>query len=403
MASVHQEATSGNGSTLFGWRQVIREADLTPKAKLVALDLSLFMNQDGEAWPSVPRIARETNLSESSVRRALQELEDAGVLRRIERGDGRQPSRYLALIPGGRGVTVTTQGSHRDHPGVSGRPARGVTVTPELDSELGMHAGEDQTKPGTEGNAVAPSSPPPAAPTASRRTHARPVPPAFADHPDPQTRAVMAANDDHAAEAGFDEEVRDEAAKRLRERKDSGAIDKVSGKMFLDECATVQESRAAQAWEDDEHRSTWVPLLTQEFGDLGVALAENPAGPPPRLLRRSLRGKTKTMEIVRIDPASIQEAATALLRRDPALRRRYTDQLFRELGGICLKCNEEEIEGIGVCGECSDYRETADQVIETFRRDVQRSIDDGRLPGSIDRVIEDIAPEWSESELEKVG
>lgn len=42
-------------------------------------------NKDGECWPAIPTIARELKLSQSTVRRALQDLRKAGFLETEQR------------------------------------------------------------------------------------------------------------------------------------------------------------------------------------------------------------------------------------------------------------------------------------------------------------------------------
>ena len=42
-------------------------------------------NKDGECWPAIPTIARELKLSQSTVRRALQDLRKAGLLETEQR------------------------------------------------------------------------------------------------------------------------------------------------------------------------------------------------------------------------------------------------------------------------------------------------------------------------------
>lgn len=50
--------------------------------RVVAVYLYLYdrANRDGECWPSIPTIARELKLSESTVRRAIQDLKKAELL-----------------------------------------------------------------------------------------------------------------------------------------------------------------------------------------------------------------------------------------------------------------------------------------------------------------------------------
>ncbi len=55
-------------------------AELSHRAVSVYSYLSDRANKDGECWPAIPTIARELKLSQSTVRRALQDLRKAGFL-----------------------------------------------------------------------------------------------------------------------------------------------------------------------------------------------------------------------------------------------------------------------------------------------------------------------------------
>ena len=67
--------------TCFNWIQVIKKTDLPANAKLVCFYLSTFMNAENDiAWPAQSRIAHETGLSEPTVRKWLQFLNDKGWL-----------------------------------------------------------------------------------------------------------------------------------------------------------------------------------------------------------------------------------------------------------------------------------------------------------------------------------
>ena len=48
--------------------------ELPHRAKSVYIYLADRANKDGECWPAIPTIARELKLSQSTVRRALQDL-----------------------------------------------------------------------------------------------------------------------------------------------------------------------------------------------------------------------------------------------------------------------------------------------------------------------------------------
>ena len=54
--------------------------ELPHRAGAVDLDLDNRANRDGECWPSIPTIARELKLSESTVRRAIQDLKKEDLL-----------------------------------------------------------------------------------------------------------------------------------------------------------------------------------------------------------------------------------------------------------------------------------------------------------------------------------
>jgi len=118
-----------------------------PGRKLVLLKLSDNANDEGVCWPSKNRVAQETELSTSSVKRYLVDLEADGWIKIEHRlKDGvNLPSRYelvgLSNLIEGWGRTDPTGvkmnagvGSHRPHP-VHTDPGGGVCVTPEPPSK----------------------------------------------------------------------------------------------------------------------------------------------------------------------------------------------------------------------------------------------------------------------------
>ena len=58
----------------------IYKADLSHRAVSVYIYLFDRANKDGECWPSIPTIAKELKLSESTVRRALKDLRKEGFI-----------------------------------------------------------------------------------------------------------------------------------------------------------------------------------------------------------------------------------------------------------------------------------------------------------------------------------
>ena len=85
---------------LFKWRGAIPASELTSTQKLVAWTLSHHMDRaGGSCWPSIPLLAREASLAESTVRDALLELDAKGFIgRKPGRGRGNS-TRYQATIP----------------------------------------------------------------------------------------------------------------------------------------------------------------------------------------------------------------------------------------------------------------------------------------------------------------
>jgi len=78
-------------------------AELRPSARLVCLAIADRANTDGVTWVSQETLARQTGLSERTVRTALKILEAAEIIRRTrrwkERGGGRTSDLIHLLIP----------------------------------------------------------------------------------------------------------------------------------------------------------------------------------------------------------------------------------------------------------------------------------------------------------------
>lgn len=79
--------------------KLYEEDELPSRAKLVFLYLCDRMNKEGVAWPGLNRMAADLSMSRSTVKRAIRDLEQAGLVRKEEsfRLDGKQSSnRYRA-------------------------------------------------------------------------------------------------------------------------------------------------------------------------------------------------------------------------------------------------------------------------------------------------------------------
>jgi DNA-binding transcriptional ArsR family regulator len=98
--------------------------------KFVLMAIADYADEHGKAYPSVARLAEDTELSDRSVQRALKDLEEAGLLR-IEHPDGSNPyhanSYFLALSRAP--VEADAPGATASPPGDSLTPP-GVTVSP---------------------------------------------------------------------------------------------------------------------------------------------------------------------------------------------------------------------------------------------------------------------------------
>ena len=90
---------------LFTWRSALcDDAAVSPTQHHVAVTLSLYMNERGaSAFPGAARLARDAKLHVSTVRRALDDLVEAGWLALVHRGgqkgERKQANQYEARVP----------------------------------------------------------------------------------------------------------------------------------------------------------------------------------------------------------------------------------------------------------------------------------------------------------------
>jgi Helix-turn-helix domain len=114
---------------LFRWQRCLRDSDLSPSARHVALALSTYMNIDGgSAFPGAKNLAHDTGKSVNRVRKHLAQLVAHGWLIVVEHGglpgEKRRANRYQAAFPDPR--TRTSTPTPNDTRAVSG----GGTPTP---------------------------------------------------------------------------------------------------------------------------------------------------------------------------------------------------------------------------------------------------------------------------------
>ncbi|WP_122519188.1 helix-turn-helix domain-containing protein [Pannonibacter phragmitetus] len=82
------------------WLQKIAcDPALTPSDKVIAMALSVYVNtQDGRAWPSHERLAKEAHLNERTVTRAMKALVERGYLT-VEKASGRGSCNVYTFVP----------------------------------------------------------------------------------------------------------------------------------------------------------------------------------------------------------------------------------------------------------------------------------------------------------------
>ncbi len=64
------------------FEKLYKKDELPQRAKLVYIYLSDRSDKDGKSWPSVKRMAKDLSISEKTVRRAVQDLIQAGLVKK---------------------------------------------------------------------------------------------------------------------------------------------------------------------------------------------------------------------------------------------------------------------------------------------------------------------------------
>lgn len=113
-------------------RAIRGRADLDAKAKLVAFVLTTYADEGGVCWPSIATLARDTGLSEASVKRALVDLRRVGLLVSDPPSGPRMGNLYLLA-----GLLVAALGGghrepRREPEGVQARRTMGLRVSHDL-------------------------------------------------------------------------------------------------------------------------------------------------------------------------------------------------------------------------------------------------------------------------------
>ncbi len=110
-------------------QQVWEHSKQTEGALLVLLSIADFADDDGMAYPAIPRLAKKARLTDRQVQRVLRRIEDAGELT-ITRGIGRGQSNIYHVILSGVNVSpINGKGDIGDIERVTLEPIKGdITV-----------------------------------------------------------------------------------------------------------------------------------------------------------------------------------------------------------------------------------------------------------------------------------
>ena len=122
---------------VVGW--AYRQKTGSPTAKAVLVKIAENANEEGEAWPSIDRMVRETELSRRTVLLKLRELEELGLIRTEHTRNGqRQGVNHYWLAYNSQGASDASENSQgaSDAPqGASGASVRVQDVHPNRHRE----------------------------------------------------------------------------------------------------------------------------------------------------------------------------------------------------------------------------------------------------------------------------
>jgi hypothetical protein len=109
---------------------------LQPTNKLIMLALADMANDEGQCWPSNRSLQRRTGLSERTVRGALTDLEEQGLVRRDSRfNEGRQTSNLFEILVNEGGSICRGGGQQLPGEGAGDAGGRGQEMPPRKRTE----------------------------------------------------------------------------------------------------------------------------------------------------------------------------------------------------------------------------------------------------------------------------
>lgn len=122
--------------------------------KLVLLTIADYASDDGIAWPAQRTLAKETELNERSIRRALDHMEASGLLHREKRpplpsGQMQSDRIHLNMNATGQGVRRQSPADFHDKPAdtESGKPSRNYPIQDKALTSQGIALGRHKPRP----------------------------------------------------------------------------------------------------------------------------------------------------------------------------------------------------------------------------------------------------------------
>lgn len=133
----------------MAWARAIKTGSATVKSVLMAV--ANYADEEGICWPSQEQLADDTELSRHSVMRALDQLEDMGLLdrERRHRGDGSRTSDLIILDLSSTEQRSTQQRSTQQQP-----KSHGATAEPSIEPSLSRNSAQRIKRNSEEDQAV---------------------------------------------------------------------------------------------------------------------------------------------------------------------------------------------------------------------------------------------------------
>lgn len=121
-----------------------------PATKVLLIALANYANEHGESYPSIARMADETDQSQASVKRHLKTLEAMGLIVRSMRGNedgGRATNRYKLVIPAKVRAQIELGGVAQSDPPLRAQSEPIAGVRAQSEPGFGLNLGGSKGSP----------------------------------------------------------------------------------------------------------------------------------------------------------------------------------------------------------------------------------------------------------------